>query len=89
MSSDILPPLLTAHDDRPSMDGLHSGDTEQVLPLSRGPSISGKKEHGFRASVGLENVARRTLGIIMLLTTVLLWTASNFLASVSQAMPAK
>ncbi|KAH6680670.1 hypothetical protein B0J14DRAFT_470291 [Halenospora varia] len=36
---------------------------------------------GFRGSVGLENVARRTLGIILLLVTVLLWTASNFLAS--------
>jgi len=38
---------------------------------------------GFRAGVGLENVARRTLGIILLLVTVVLWTGSNFLASVS------
>lgn len=38
---------------------------------------------GFKKSVGLENVARRTLGIILLLATVFLWTSSNFLASVS------
>ncbi|KIN04990.1 hypothetical protein OIDMADRAFT_39431 [Oidiodendron maius Zn] len=36
---------------------------------------------GFRAGVGLENVARRTLGIFLLSVTVFLWTASNFLAS--------
>jgi solute carrier family 35 protein F5 len=40
------------------------------------------KVRGFKASVGLENVARRTLGIFLLLVTVFLWTASNFLASV-------
>ena len=38
---------------------------------------------GFRAGIGLGNVARRTLGIILLLVTVILWTGSNFLASVS------
>lgn len=32
-------------------------------------------------------VARRTLGIILLLTTVFLWTVSNFLASVSRLIP--
>ena len=37
---------------------------------------------GFRAAVGLDNVARRTLGIFLLLVTVFLWTTSNFLASV-------
>lgn len=40
------------------------------------------KPTGFRAGVGLENVARRTLGIFLLLVTVFLWTTSNFLASV-------
>jgi hypothetical protein len=30
-------------------------------------------------------IARHTLGILLLLTTVLLWTASNFLASVRAA----
>jgi hypothetical protein len=42
-----------------------------------------KGVRGFRAGVGLGNVARRTLGIILLLVTVVLWTGSNFLASVS------
>ncbi|KUJ22212.1 uncharacterized protein LY89DRAFT_396166 [Mollisia scopiformis] len=45
------------------------------------PLQSSVKPKGFRASAGLENVARRTLGIILLLTTVVLWTASNFLSS--------
>ncbi|KAK2593709.1 hypothetical protein QQS21_008574 [Conoideocrella luteorostrata] len=35
----------------------------------------------FWASVGLGGVARRTLGICLLLVTVFLWTLSNFLAS--------
>ena len=37
---------------------------------------------GFRAKMGLGVFARRTLGIILLLVTVSLWTLSNFLASV-------
>lgn len=45
--------------------------------------LKASKRGGFRAGIGLHNMARRTLGIILLLTTVLLWTASNFLASVS------
>jgi hypothetical protein len=31
---------------------------------------------------GVARVARRTLGILLLLVTVVLWTGSNFLASV-------
>lgn len=51
--------------------------------LSRSSSLSTlKPPKGFRAGVGLKNVARRTLGIVLLLVTVFLWTASNFLASV-------
>lgn len=38
---------------------------------------------GWRAKLGLGGVARRTLGILLLLTTVFMWTLSNFLASVS------
>ena len=45
--------------------------------------LSSSKPNGFRASAGLENIARRTLGIILLLTTVVLWTASNFIQSAS------
>lgn len=41
------------------------------------------KNMGFRAGMGLENVARRTLGMVLLGVTVMLWTSSNFLASVS------
>lgn len=52
--------------------------------LSRSRSLKPKRGGGgFKKSVGLENVARRTLGIILLLATVFLWTSSNFLASVS------
>lgn len=63
-------------------EGLSRGiDEEQARhSLSQDSSL---KPQGFRAGVGLENVARRTLGIILLLTTVVLWTTSNFLASVS------
>ncbi|KAJ5042925.1 uncharacterized protein L3040_004315 [Drepanopeziza brunnea f. sp. 'multigermtubi'] len=45
------------------------------------PALKPLKPRGFRALVGLENMARRTLGIFLLLVTVILWTASNFLAS--------
>ncbi|RDL39736.1 Multidrug resistance efflux transporter EmrE [Venustampulla echinocandica] len=44
-------------------------------------SLEPVKSNGFRAGMGLQNMARRTLGIILLLLTVFLWTASNFLAS--------
>jgi len=39
----------------------------------------------LRAQFGLQGVARRTLGIALLLVVVFLWTLSNFLASVSIA----
>lgn len=37
--------------------------------------------HALTAKLGLAGVARRTLGITLLLVTVFLWTLSNFLAS--------
>lgn len=37
--------------------------------------------HALTARLGLGGVARRTLGIALLLVTVFLWTTSNFLAS--------
>ncbi|PHH91112.1 hypothetical protein CDD83_1635 [Cordyceps sp. RAO-2017] len=43
-------------------------------------TLSSEKE-GFRSKMGLAGVARRTLGIGLLLVTVFLWTTSNFLAS--------
>ncbi|RDW94925.1 vacuolar membrane protein [Coleophoma crateriformis] len=60
------------------LDGPTPGQDEES---SASPVRSSKSPSGFRAGVGLENVARRTLGIILLLVTVFLWTASNFLAS--------
>jgi solute carrier family 35 protein F5 len=49
-----------------------------------GSSIrSAAKSKGFRAYIGLETIARRTLGIVLLFITVLLFTASSFLGSVS------
>jgi hypothetical protein len=42
-----------------------------------------KSGGGFKKGLGLEKVARRSLGLIMLTITVFLWTSSNFLASVS------
>lgn len=51
--------------------------------LSGSSCPPGRGVQGFRAGIGLNNVARRTLGIILLLVTVVLWTGSNFLASVS------
>lgn len=45
-------------------------------------SYSSPEKGGLRARMGLSGVARRTLGISLLLVTVFLWTTSNFLASV-------
>jgi len=58
------------------------GDTHQTR---RSASFSSPRRgvRGFRAGIGLRKIARRTLGIILLLFTVVLWTGSNFLASVS------
>jgi hypothetical protein len=54
------------------------------LTLERTISSGSKANNkGFRAGMGLENVARRTLGMFLLGVTVMLWTSSNFLASVS------
>ncbi|QSZ37235.1 hypothetical protein DSL72_009329 [Monilinia vaccinii-corymbosi] len=57
---------------------------EPTQRLSLEGTITGtdsSKNMGFRAEVGLENIARRTLGMFLLGVTVFLWTSSNFLAS--------
>lgn len=59
---------------------LHRRQSHDRHSLASVPS--GTKTQGFRAGVGLGNVARRTLGIFLLLVTVGLWTSSNFLTSV-------
>ncbi|KAK4219428.1 hypothetical protein QBC37DRAFT_135656 [Rhypophila decipiens] len=46
-----------------------------------GTSSRSSSNAGLRAKLGLGGVARRTLGITLLLLTVFLWTLSNFLAS--------
>lgn len=42
---------------------------------------------GWKARLGLGGLARRTLGFGLLMVTVFLWTLSNFLASVCDAIP--
>lgn len=71
-----IPPQLTA--------GVVSEDITSVLHDRRSTSSSRSlKQVGFRAGYGLDMIARRTLGIVLILMTVFLWTSSNFLASVS------
>lgn len=48
---------------------------------SVGTTTSSTGIHALTARLGFGGVARRTLGITLLLVTVFLWTASNFLAS--------
>ncbi|KAH8908836.1 hypothetical protein BR93DRAFT_976940 [Coniochaeta sp. PMI_546] len=52
-----------------------------VTSSLRSMGTAASKGSSLRAKFGLMGVARRTLGIILLLVTVFLWTASNFLAS--------
>ncbi|CAG8960209.1 hypothetical protein HYFRA_00012726 [Hymenoscyphus fraxineus] len=63
---------LDVRNERPQRRSMSSTARSSLKLRSRG---------GFKKSVGLENVARRTLGIALLLATVFLWTSSNFLAS--------
>jgi hypothetical protein len=55
-----------------------SEDTVVRHPSSRTPPASPNK-----MGVEIGGIARRTVGIFLLLIVVFLWTASNFLASVS------
>ncbi|KAK4226893.1 hypothetical protein QBC38DRAFT_214991 [Podospora fimiseda] len=48
---------------------------------STSPSRISKAGGSLKAKLGLGGVARRTLGIVLLLVVVFLWTISNFLAS--------
>ena len=69
--------------------------TDPDAPLSRAPSAAltsdsratnastASAPRNIREKLGLGGVARRTLGIALLLVVVFLWTLSNFLASVS------
>lgn len=54
-----------------------------VRTRSRSPSPAPLLKKGILAKYGLDGLARRTIGICLLLVVVFLWTISNFLASVS------
>ncbi|KZL82954.1 vacuolar membrane protein [Colletotrichum incanum] len=58
-----------------------STDRLSASVASTNRSRSTVRSSGWQAKMGLGGVARRTLGISLLLVTVLLWTISNFLAS--------
>lgn len=73
-------PIPVPCEDRPSR--------HQSRVSSASWSSSGSAHYPDARSVGiLGGLARRTLGIILLLVTVVLWTASSFLASVRAASP--
>jgi hypothetical protein len=71
------------HDDTPPLPSRNSS-TSHFRPRS---TTSTKGSSSLRARLGLLGVARRTLGILLLLFTVFMWTLSNFLASVSFIVP--
>lgn len=68
---------------------LHSNLSRGRSRSSQGRRVSASSLSlkSFRARVGLGSLARRTLGIALLLVTVFLWTTSNFLASVELIWP--
>ncbi|KAH7419013.1 hypothetical protein BKA64DRAFT_699061 [Cadophora sp. MPI-SDFR-AT-0126] len=68
--------VLSSRDRSVDLHRMQSHDRQSLASTA-----AGKKTQGFRAGVGLGNVARRTLGIFLLLVTVGLWTSSNFLTS--------
>ncbi|MCJ1281586.1 hypothetical protein MMC26_000906 [Xylographa opegraphella] len=76
-----VPPAPTLE---PSLQ-MSDGDT-QVYQENMTPRTSTRSDQGSPRSISvphksLGGLARRTLGIVLLLITVLLWTVSNFLAS--------
>jgi solute carrier family 35 protein F5 len=90
-----LMPLELAEDHQHHLHVPGSRRTAESRPmplLERGMSRTSARTtessaSGLKARLGLAGVARRTLGIGLLLITVFLWTLSNFLASVSLRSP--
>ncbi|EXF81852.1 uncharacterized protein N0V96_003781 [Colletotrichum fioriniae] len=82
-SEPMLPAALAPpdHHDRPPRRSFSSTDRLSASVASTNRSRSTVRSSGWQAKMGLGGVARRTLGISLLLVTVLLWTISNFLAS--------
>ncbi|WQF79905.1 hypothetical protein CDEST_04919 [Colletotrichum destructivum] len=66
---------------RPPRRSFSNTDRLSASVASTNRSRSTVRSSGWQAKMGLGGVARRTLGISLLLVTVLLWTISNFLAS--------
>ncbi|TLS28408.1 hypothetical protein PpBr36_01571 [Pyricularia pennisetigena] len=79
-----LPADLAAFRDRIAQPSRQSS-TRRTRSLSSGRMLgdaaSSRGAGGLQKSFGLARFARRTLGIMLLSVTVLLWTVSNFLAS--------
>ncbi|KAI9801537.1 MAG: hypothetical protein M1825_003216 [Sarcosagium campestre] len=80
----LLPSVAAQPAGAPSIDAAYervrrSGDVSSPSTLSLLSDQSGGIQEGVRTNVG--GFARRTLGLILLLVTVVLWTSSNFLAS--------
>ncbi|KAG5926923.1 hypothetical protein E4U42_002799 [Claviceps africana] len=71
----------TGNHRRPSASGTEAVEMTEAtggMPVQTPAPV---RRVGLRANLGLDGVARRTLGICLLLVTVFLWTVSNFLAS--------
>jgi solute carrier family 35 protein F5 len=85
------PRISSASDDRDSLDGRYSREVFEQDPIySPNRMGSGGWEEGMNGMNGKKERAqqrwgnmRHAVGILLLLLTVFLWTASNFLASVS------
>lgn len=74
----------------PSISTFDDGDSRAEGSRLSTSSVRSARELAGITFIGkktIGGVARRTLGIILLLTTVFLWTVSNFLASVSSLIP--
>jgi len=68
-------------DDRSPSPSLRRSRSGSIPLVARTMSKAGSDTSSLRARFGLLGIARRTLGISLLLFTVLMWTVSNFLAS--------
>ncbi|KAI1645564.1 uncharacterized protein F4817DRAFT_342994 [Daldinia loculata] len=74
---------ITADERQPGFDAPRRRLSEPPVPSENmpGSSASWGSIPSLERKGGIRNMARRTLGISLLLVTVFLWTASNFLAS--------
>ncbi|KAL2266372.1 hypothetical protein VTJ83DRAFT_5724 [Remersonia thermophila] len=72
--------LAAPPDSEPSLSRTPSAALTSESRIS-GAASSSRGSQNLREQLGLGGVARRTLGIVLLLIVVFLWTLSNFLAS--------